>query len=65
MCWELMICSGKFKRIELSRTFSATMCDAMIEPVEVDNLQITVSQGIKTSAPHDSSCDGCYWLFHQ
>ena len=34
----------------------------MIEPVEVDNLQITVSQGIKTSAPHDSSCDGCNFL---
>ena len=34
----------------------------MIEPVEVDNLQITVSQGIKTSAPHDNSCDGCNFL---
>ena len=34
----------------------------MIEPVEVDNLQITVSQGIKTCAPHDNSCDGCNFL---
>ena len=30
--------------------------------IEVDNLQITVSQGIKTSAPHDNSCDGCNFL---
>ena len=34
----------------------------MIEPLAVDDLQITVSQGIKTSAPHDNSCDGCNFL---
>ena len=34
----------------------------MIEPLAVDNLQITVSQGINTSAPHDNSCDGCNFL---
>ena len=46
----------------LSTVTMTTYLSLMIEPVEVDNLQITVSQGIKTSAPHDNSCDGCNFL---
>ena len=46
----------------LTMTTHVMQLSLMIEPVEVDNLQITVSQGIKTSAPHDNSCDGCNFL---
>ena len=38
----------------MTMTTHAMQLSLMIEPVEVDNLQITVSQRIKTSAPHDT-----------
>ena len=48
--------------LTMTMTTHVMQLSLMIEPIEVDNLQITVSQGIKTSAPHDNSCDGCNFL---
>ena len=46
----------------MTMTTHVMQLSLIIEPVEVDNLQITVGQGIKTSAPHGNSCDGCNFL---